>query len=116
MAMDDMRDGLWPALPYGEWAATRETLHRWSQILGKPRLALEPMVNHWWQVPFYVSARGLTTSAMPYGGRGVVDVELDFLAHELVMRTSEGGRRTLPLGPRSVADFYAEYLEALAAL
>ena len=107
---------VWPPLPYAEWAPTCQTLHRWTQIVGKTRLALEPMVNHWWQVPLYVSARGLTTSAMPYGGRGVVDVEFDFQAHELVLRTSEGGRRTLPLVPRSVAEVYAEYQAALDAL
>jgi hypothetical protein len=107
---------LWPQLPYESWADTRETLHRFSQIVGKTRLALEPMVNHWWQVPFYVSVRGLTTSAMPYGGRAMVEVEFDFLAHQLEIRTSEGGRRTLALAPRSVADFYAEYRGALAAL
>jgi hypothetical protein len=107
--------GAWPPLPYAEWADTLATLHRWTQIVGKTRLALEPMVNHWWQVPLYVSARGLTTSAVPYG-KGVVDIELDFLAHQLVLRTSEGGWRTLPLAPRSVAEFYADYRGALAAL
>jgi hypothetical protein len=110
------RRSVWPPLPYAEWAEAAQTLHRWMQIVGKTRLALEPMVNHWWQVPLYVSARGLTTSAVPYGGRGVLDVEFDFLGHELVLRTSEGGRRVLPLSARSVADFYAEYREALAAL
>src|SRR5436853_6518225 len=107
---------VWPPLPYAEWADTRETLHRWTQIVSKTRLALEPMVNHWWQVPFYVSARGLTTSAVPHGRQGVLDVELDFLSHQLVVRTSDGGRRELALAPRSVADFYADYRGALAAL
>jgi hypothetical protein len=116
MSQDERWAGVWPALPYAEWADTRETLNRWTQIVGKTRLALEPMVNHWWQVPLYVSARGLTTSAMPYGGKGVVDVEFDFLAHRLVLRTSEGGRQELPLAPQSVADFYAEYRGALSAL
>ena len=106
----------WPPLAYESWADTRETLHRFSQIVGKTRLALEPMVNHWWQVPLYVSVRGLTTSAMPYGGRSMVEVEFDFLAHQLEIRTSEGGRRTLPLAAQSVADFYAGYRGALAAL
>ena len=106
----------WPPLAYESWADTRETLHRWSQIVGKTRLALEPMINHWWQATFYVSARGLTTSGMPYGGRSMVEVEFDFLAHQLEIRTSEGGRRSLALAPRSVADFYAEYRGALAAL
>ncbi|HXO19085.1 MAG TPA: DUF5996 family protein [Thermoanaerobaculia bacterium] len=105
----------WPPLPYAEWADTRETLQRWTQIVGKTRLALEPMVNHWWQVPFYVSARGLTTSAMPCGARSL-EVEFDFLAQQLEIRASDGGRRALPLAARSVADFYAEYESALAAL
>jgi Family of unknown function (DUF5996) len=110
---------LWPPLAYESWADTRETLHRFSQIVGKTRLALEPMVNHWWQVPLYVSARGLTTSAMPYGAGAmaeVVEVEMDFLSHQVEIRTSEGGRRSLALGPRSVADFYADYRGALQAL
>src|SRR5579864_2227341 len=95
----------WPALPYAQWADTRQTLHRWTQIVGKTRLALEPMLNHWWQVALYVSARGLTTSAMPCNGGRLLDVEFDLLAHELVIRVSDGGRKALPLVTRSVADF-----------
>jgi len=106
----------WPPLPYAEWGDTCQTLHRWSQIVGKTRLALEPMLNHWWNVTFYVSARGLTTSAMPCSGGRLAEVEFDFLGHELVIRVSDGGRRALPLRPSSVADFYAAYREALAAL
>ncbi len=109
-------ESTWPSLPYADWRDTYATLHRWSQIVGKTRLALAPMVNHWWQVPFYVSARGLTTSAMPYGGRHEVEIEFDFLAHELVFRTSEGERRAMPLVARSVADFYAEYMSILDGL
>ncbi len=116
MLDDEERAERWPALSAADWAETRETLHRYSQVVGKTRLALEPMVNHWWQVPLYVTARGLTTSAVPYGGRAVLDVELDFLDHHLVLRTSEGGLRRLPLGPHSVADFYAEYRAALGDL
>jgi hypothetical protein len=116
MIDDEKRVERWPALPFAAWADTCETLHRCTQIVGKTRLALEPMVNHWWQVPFYVSARGLTTGAMPYGGRAVADVELDFFEHQLVMRTSEGGVRRLPLGPHSIADFYASYRTALGEL
>jgi hypothetical protein len=108
--------GAWPALPYADWRETYETLHRWTQIVGKTRLALAPMVNHWWQVPLYVSARGLTTSAMPYGGRHEIEIEFDFIAHELTFRTSEGERRAMPLSPRSVADFYSEYRSVLGAL
>jgi hypothetical protein len=106
----------WPALPYAEWADTCQTLHRFSQIVGKTRLALEPMLNHWWQVTLYVSARGLTTSAMPCSGGRVLEIELDFLAHQLVMRVSDGGRREVALAPRSVAEFYAEYRQALETL
>lgn len=108
--------GAWPALPYGEWRETCETLHRWSQIVGKTRLALEPMLNHWWEVPFYLSARGFTTSAMPYGVGELLEVEFDFLDHQLVFRTSEGAHRTLALTARSVADFYAEYRQTLDSL
>jgi hypothetical protein len=106
----------WPALPYADWRETYETLHRWTQIVGKTRLALAPMVNHWWQVPLYVSARGLTTSAMPYGGRHAIEIEFDFIAHELTFRTSTGEGRAMPLGPRSVADFYGESMSLLGAL
>jgi Family of unknown function (DUF5996) len=110
------QESAWPSLPYADWRDTYATLHRWTQIVGKTRLALAPMMNHWWQVPFYVSARGLTTSAMPYGGRHEVEIEFDFLAHELVFRTSQGERRTMPLAARSVADFYAEYRSIVDAL
>lgn len=106
----------WPALPYVEWRQTYETLHRWSQIVGKTRLALEPMVNHWWEVPLYLSARGFTTSAMPYGSAGVVEIEFDFLDHQLTFRTSEGARQSMALISRSVADFYKEYREILGSL
>jgi Family of unknown function (DUF5996) len=116
MLEEQERTERWPALRYAEWADTKETLHRYCQVIGKTRLALEPMVNHWWQVPLYVSARGLTTSAIPYGGRAVLDAELDFLERQLVLRTSEGGLRRLPLGPHAVADFYADYRAALAEL
>jgi hypothetical protein len=87
----------------------------WTQIVGKVRLALSPLINHWWEVPLYVSARGLSTSAIPYRG-GIFEAEFDFLDHNLVIRTSEGSRRTIPLAPRSVADFYQEFMAALAAL
>jgi Family of unknown function (DUF5996) len=106
----------WPDIPYPAWRETCETLHRWTQIVGKTRLALEPLVNHWWQVPLYVSARGLTTSAMPYGGGRLLEVEFDFPGRELALRMSDGGRRAMVLAPRSVADFYAEYRRSLADL
>src|SRR5947209_13027703 len=95
----------WPELTLASWDATRETLHRWSQVIGKVRLALEPMANHWWQVPLYVSARGLTTSLMHAGDAGV-EIEFDFIDHVLLIRRSDGESRTVELRPRSVADFY----------
>jgi len=105
----------WPALPLASWQDTYATLHRWLQIVGKTRLALAPMQNHWWQVTLYLTSRGVTTSAMPAGERSV-EVELDFIAHQLVARTSEGDARTLPLAPRSVAVFYDDYLALLRSL
>ena len=102
----------WPALPLEPWADTCATLHLWTQIVGKTRLALAPMVNHWWQVPLYVSARGLTTSRMPYGGRGV-EVEFDFLADRLRIDTTDGNSWETVLEPRSVADFYRDYMAGL---
>lgn len=86
-----------------------------TQIVGKTRLALAPMRNHWWQVTLYVTPRGLTTSAMPYGTRSAV-VDFDFIDHNVILRTSEGGRSEIPLVQRSVRDFYLEYLEVLSAL
>jgi hypothetical protein len=87
----------------------------WTQIVGKTRLALAPLVNHWWNVPFYVSSHGLTTSAIPCAWR-TFEVEFDFLSHVLEIRTSDGAIRTLALAPRSVADFYAEYMSTLREL
>jgi hypothetical protein len=98
-----------------DWADTYTTLHRWTQIVGKTRLALAPMQNHWWQVALYVTARGLGTSPMPYA-RGNVELEFDFLDHRLVARTSDGVTKSIALAPRSVADFYKDYRELLAAL
>jgi hypothetical protein len=106
----------WPDIPYPAWRETCETLHRWTQIVGKTRLAFEPPLNHWWGVALYVSSRGLTTSAIPCGDGRLVEIEFDFPGRELAIRTSEGARRALPLAPRSVADFYAEYRSALDEL
>jgi hypothetical protein len=106
---------LLPPLPLREWSATRDTLHMWTQIVGKTRLALAPMVNHWWQVPLYVSARGLTTSWMPYGTEGF-SVELDFIDHELRIQLDDGRTWSTALAPRSVADFYAAYMAGLRSL
>lgn len=105
----------WPALRLADWRETKETLHLWMQIVGKFRLALAPMVNHWWQVSFYPTARGLTTSAMPHAG-GAAEARFDFLDHVLRIETSAGGRHELALAPRSVADFHAEFTEALHRL
>src|SRR5262245_38744402 len=99
----------WPALPLAEWQATRDTLHMWTQIVGKVRLALTPKTNHWWNVTLYVSARGLTTSVIPYGDR-VFEMEFDLLEHKLIIQTCDPVTKTIPLGPRSVADFYAEVM------
>lgn len=105
----------WPALPLQDWKDTCETVHRWTQIVGKIRLALTPLVNHWWNVPLYVSARGFTTSAMPCGDRWL-DMELDFIDHQLHVRTSDGAQRNVELRPRSVADLYGEVLSVLHSL
>lgn len=109
---DDER--LFP-LPLEEWLPTYTTLHRWTQIVGKTRLALAPFENHWWHCALYVTAHGLTTSPMPYRG-GVVEIELDFLGDLLVVRTSDDEMRSLPLENKSVADFYYEYRALLATL
>jgi hypothetical protein len=105
----------WPELPFSEWRDTCETLHMWTQIVGKTRLALAPMQNHWWQVVLYLTARGLTTSPVPSGGR-TFEVDFDFIDHGLIVRTSDGATRTMPLEPRAVADFYVEYRELLRTL
>lgn len=102
----------WPALPADTWTDTRETLHRWTQIVGKTRLALSPMLNHWWQVPLYVTPRGLSTGPMPYAA-GSCEVVFDFRAHQLRVHTSDGRTHELSLGPRSVADFYQAYRSLL---
>lgn len=106
---------VWPQLPLSDWADTYATLHRWVQMVGKTRLALAPMQNHWWQVTLYLTARGLGTSPIPYDERSF-EIELDFLDHRLLMRTSDAAMQSIPLAPRSVADFYREYLGMLAAL
>ncbi len=105
----------WPALPWIEWADTANTLHMWTQIVGKTRLALTPLQNHWWNVPLYVTARGLGTSAMACGDN-VLDIEFDFVAHVLHLRLGSGAEKVMKLKPQTVADFYAEYLGCLDAL
>ncbi|MDT5295049.1 MAG: hypothetical protein QOJ76_1929 [Acidobacteriota bacterium] len=107
--------GLWPSLPFEAWRETLATLHMWTQVVGKVRLAQAPLVNHWWQVPLYVTARGLTTSAMPYGER-TFQIDFDFLDHKLLIRTGEDDGRDLELAPRTVADFYREFMSQMHAL
>jgi hypothetical protein len=110
-----VRTDSWPALPLAEWQDTLDTLHMWTQIVGKVKLALSPFLNEYWNVALHVSSRGLTTGPIPARG-GLFDVEFDFIDHELVIQTSAGERRAMPLVPRSVASFYAEFLATLAAL
>jgi len=105
----------WPALRWSEWKHTYATLHMWTQIVGKVRLALSPRINHWWEVALYVSARGLTTSPIPYG-TGIFEVEFDFIVHKLKITTSWGKAKTMALEPRSVADFYREFMGHLKSL
>ena len=105
----------WPELEWSEWAATADTLHMWTQMVGKTRLWLTPLQNHWWNVPLYVSAHGLTTSAMPWRG-DVLEIEFCFGRHQLELRMGSGARASVELRPRTVADFYAEYRKALAGL
>ncbi len=105
----------WPALPLAEWQATYATLHLWTQIVGKTRLRLAPAQNHWWHCTLYVTSRGLGTSPIPYHDR-TFEIEFDFVDHRLVVRTTDGDTRALPLVPRTVADFHREYLELLRSL
>ncbi|MGW0816447.1 DUF5996 family protein [Streptomyces viridiviolaceus] len=105
----------WPRLRVADWADTRDTLHMWTQIVGKVRLAHAPMVNHWWQVTLYVSPRGLTTSAVPCG-TGAFDIEFDFIDHRMGIRSSDGATRHVKLEPKSVARFHDETMRALDEL
>ena len=104
-----------PELPYDSWKDTLATLHMWTQVVGKIRMGLSPLVNHWWNVPLYVTARGLTTSPMPYGSR-TLEIFFDFIDHKLLIETSEGEMRELPLKPQSVAEFYQTLMKTLSQL
>jgi len=104
-----------PALPFDSWKDTLATLHMWSQIVGKVRLKLCPLVNHWWNVPFYITARGMTTSPMPYEQRDI-EVQFDFIEHKILIETSEGRVVTMAMAPQSGADFYKKFMAALAEL
>jgi hypothetical protein len=105
----------WPALPYAAWKDTRDTLHLWTQIVGKIRLSQAPWINHSWHVALYLTARGLTTSPLPYGGREF-QIDFDFIDHVLWVRTSDGHFRQLMLEPMPVARFYADLFAALNEL
>lgn len=106
---------LLPALPLESWKDTLATLHMWTQVVGKVRLKLCPLVNHFWNVTFYVTSRGMTTGPMPYD-RGTVEVSFDFIDHKLILETSEGRLATIALKPQSVAEFYKKFTAALAEL
>jgi hypothetical protein len=104
-----------PALPFDSWKDTLGTLHMWAQMVGKVRLKLCPLVNHWWNVPFYVTARGMTTSAMPYQQRAI-EAQFDFIDHRLSIESSDGRVVTMALAPQSVAEFYKTFMAALGEL
>jgi hypothetical protein len=103
----------WPSLRIDKWQPTRDTLHLWTQVIGKIRLANTPLINHWWNVPLYVSSRGLTTSLIPHAGGRSFQIDFDFHAHQLLITTTDGVARSLPLEPRTVADFHATVLSHL---
>jgi hypothetical protein len=105
----------WPALAYADWQDTCNTLHLWTQVVGKVKLALAPLSNHWWGIVLFVTARGLTTGAMPYGSRAL-QIDFDFCAHEVVLRTSDAREQRIALAAMATADFYAAVMAALRAL
>jgi hypothetical protein len=109
-----LTDNIWPSLPLTAWQDTYATLHMWTQIIGKIRLALSPHINHWWHSTLYVTPRGLTTSSIPYGTL-TFEIIFDFLEHQLLFQVSNGVTQTIPLVPRSVADFYQEVIKVLSA-
>ena len=110
-----MTTNLWPALPLEEWKDTYATLHMWTQIVGKIRLALTPPRNHWWNTTLYVTPRGLTTSPMPYNDR-LLQIDFDFIDYLLVIETNEGSTKKISLRSQSVAEFYKETMAALGSL
>src|SRR5947209_6481784 len=105
----------WPPLPLSDWEPTRDTLHMWTQIAGKIRMVQTPKLNHWWNVTLYVTPRGLTTSAMPWESESFA-IDFDFIDHQLVVTTSRGEVRAMPLLARTVAEHYAEMMALLASL
>jgi hypothetical protein len=108
----DHAGAVWPDLTYSTWRDTVATLHLWTQVVGKIRLTLTPWVNHGWQVPLYVTARGLGTSPIPNGNE-IFEIEFDFVGHRLAVRDSKGAERSLPLKPQTVADFYRSLVDLL---
>jgi hypothetical protein len=115
MIASDKNGNSWPTLPFAQWQDTCATLHMWTQVVGKIRLALEPMVNHWWQVPLYVTSTGLTTSPIPYRERSF-QIDFDFCRHVLIVATSDMRRAEFALEPMPVSDFYTRMMEILRDL
>src|SRR5580698_9300697 len=113
-AMNDA-DTIWPDLTFSAWSDTLATLHLWTQIVGKIRLSLTPWLNHSWQTPLYVTARGLGASPIPIGAE-IFEIEFDFIGHRLMVRTSRGDERFLPLKAESVADFFAATIDLLDSM
>ena len=108
-------DNSWPALAYADWQDSCNTLHLWTQVVGKVKLALAPLTNHWWGIVLFVTARGLTTGAMPHGARAL-QIDFDFCAHEVVLSTTDAREQRIALEPMATADFYAAVMAALRAL
>ena len=113
--MNPSENASWPALAYADWQDTCNTLHLWTQIVGKVKLALAPLSNHWWGIVLFVTARGLTTGAMPYGNRAL-QIDFDFCDHVLVLRSNDSREQRIALVPMATADFYAAVMRALRAL
>ncbi len=113
--IDKRRSEIWPALPFAEWKDTCATLHMWTQIVGKIRLALTPWTNHSWHVTLYLTARGLTTSPIPHHA-GIFEIRFDFIDHELRILKTDGAAQVIKLRPKSVAAFYREVMDALSQL
>jgi len=108
---------LFPPMPLADWQDTKETLHRWCQIVGKVRLATSARRNHWWNVPFHLTGRGLTTRPMGQAdGNPIFTIDFDFIDHQLLVHRLDGGAASLPLQGQSVASFHRSLLEALAGL
>jgi hypothetical protein len=112
MASTPVAAGTWPKLPLDEWRDTCATLHMWTQVVGKVCLALTPRTNHFWNIAFQITPRGLSTPSMTYGGRALT-ITFDFVAHKLVIHASDGAIETLPLEPRTVAEFYRQVMDTL---